>query len=62
MLREPFEIRGLRFFWLDCASMALGLLWLICENNNNNNNNCLVFVNILGIIKRHLGLRDLLFL
>ena len=44
--------------------MAFGLLWLFAQNNNNNKNNCfcLVFVNILGIIKGHLGLRDLLFL
>ena len=68
-LRGPFGIGGLRFFWLDCVSMAFGLHWWSGAKKKQKKNKkktkicvCLVFVNILRIIKGHLGLRDLLFL
>ena len=61
MLRGPFGIGDLRFFWLDCVSMAFNLLWWF-DAKKKKKKNCLVFFNILGVIKGHLGSRDLLFL
>ena len=40
--------------------MAFDLLWWF--NAKKKKNVCLVFFNILGVIKGHLGSRDLLFL
>ena len=52
-MRGSFGLGGLRFFRLNCANVAFGLFGCSAQKKKKKNI-CLIFFNILGIIKGHL--------